>query len=357
MKTNKACAVMVFVQLIYAGMALFSKAAISKGMNPYVFVVLRQALAFLALSPFAYFFESNKYAPMSYGLLCKIFAVSLVGLTLSLNIYCTAINYTSATLAAATTNTIPAMTFVIAVCLRMESISMRRLHGIAKVMGSVVGVAGALVFAFLRGPPVKFLASNHHGHPADHGLASSSSSSSNGVHWVKGTLLMLSSNALFSLWLILQGPIVKQYPSKLRLTALQCFFSCVQSAFWAITVERSPAAWKLGWDFNLLSVVYCGVIVTGITYWLQLWAVEKKGPVFTAMFTPLTLVVTAVFSALIWKEILYWGRLGGAALLVSGLYCTLWGKIRENKHCPDTAAALTTAQAQPKEETTGVEAV
>lgn len=51
-----------------------------------------------------------------------------------------------------------------------------------------------------------------------------------------------------------------------------------------------------------------GVIVTGITYWLQVWAVEKKGPVFTAMFTPLGLVVTAAFSAFLWKETLYWGR-------------------------------------------------
>ncbi|KAK4803913.1 hypothetical protein SAY86_003730 [Trapa natans] len=360
MKTNRAYAVMVFVQLVYAGMALFSKAAISKGMNPFVFVVLRQALAFLVLSPFAYFFESNKYAPMSYGLLCKIFLVSFVGLTLSLNIYCTAINYTSATLAAATTNTIPAMTFAIAVCLRMESITMRRLHGVAKVMGSLVGVSGALVFAFLRGPPVEFIMkwyiqSHNHGHPTDHYAPSASPSSSNGAHWVKGSLLLLSSNALFSLWLILQGPIVKQYPSKLRLTALQCFFSCVQSAFWAVAMDRRPAAWKLGWDINLLSVVYCGVIVTGITYWLQVWAVEKKGPVFTAMFTPLALVVTAIFSALVWKETLYWGRLGGAALLVGGLYCTLWGKMREERRCPKTALAPT--QAQPKGETIGAEAV
>lgn len=51
-----------------------------------------------------------------------------------------------------------------------------------------------------------------------------------------------------------------------------------------------------------------GVIVTGITYWLQVWAIEKKGPVFTAMFTPLALIITAIFSAFLWKEAIYWGR-------------------------------------------------
>lgn len=84
---------------------------------------------------------------------------------------------------------------------------MRKIHGIAKVMGSVAGVSGALVFAFMRGPPVKFIlkwyissnnnqVTNHH--------ATEHVSGSSGDHWVKGSLLMLSSNALWSLWLVLQ---------------------------------------------------------------------------------------------------------------------------------------------------------
>lgn len=50
---------------------------------------------------------------------------------------------------------------------------------------------------------------------------------------------------------------MKEYPAKLRLTTLQCFFSCIQSAIWAISVKRDIAAWKLGFNFNLLSVAYC----------------------------------------------------------------------------------------------------
>ncbi|OMP09161.1 Drug/metabolite transporter [Corchorus olitorius] len=184
-------------------MALFSKAAIAKGMNPYVFVVYRQAFATVALAPFAFFLER---------------------LTLSLNLYYIAINYTTATFAAATTNTIPVLTFIIAVCL-----------------------------------------------------------------------------------------------------------SCIQSTVWAIAVERNPSAWKLGWDVHLLSVAYCGVIVTGITYWLQVWTIEKKGPVFTSIFTPFALVITAIFSVFLWRETLYWGSFGGVVLLVGGLYSVLWGKNREER--------------------------
>ncbi|XP_048445910.1 WAT1-related protein At1g43650 isoform X2 [Pyrus x bretschneideri] len=254
MESHKAYIAMLFIQFVYAGMALFSKAAISKGMNPFVFVVYRQAFASLALAPFAFFLESSIEAPLSYTLLCKIFLVSLSGITLSLNLYYVAINYTSATFAAATTTLIPSITFVMAVLLRMESISMKRLYGVAKVLGSVTSLSGALVFALVKGPSIKFnWVPSNQGQIPD----SSSLSSSTGGEWLKGSLIMLSANTAWSLWLILQGPIIKQYPAKLRLTTLQCFFSCLMSACWAIAFERNPSAWKIGWDIHLLSVVYC----------------------------------------------------------------------------------------------------
>ncbi|EOY16715.1 PREDICTED: WAT1-related protein At1g43650 isoform X1 [Theobroma cacao] len=338
MENHKPYIAMLFVQFIYAGMALFSKAAIAKGMSPYVFVVYRQAFATVALAPFAFFLES-KQTSLSYNLLCKIFLISLCGLTLSLNLYYVAINYTTATFAAATTNTIPVLTFTIAVCLRTESICIRQLPGIAKVFGSVTSLSGALVFAFVKGPPIKFM----NWYPATQKQTADSLVNSYSIgEWIKGSLIMLAANTAWSLWLVLQGHIVKQYPAKIRLTALQCFFSCIQSTFWAIAAERNSSAWRLGWDVHLLSVAYCGVIVTGITYWLQVWTIEKKGPVFTAIFTPLALVITVIFSAFLWKETLHWGSIGGVVLLVGGLYSVLWGKKREdgkgvtNEQNPDT---------------------
>ncbi|XP_012066011.2 WAT1-related protein At1g43650 isoform X1 [Jatropha curcas] len=322
---NKPYISVLFIQFVYAGMALFSKAAISKGMNPFVFVVYRQAFASVALAPFAFFLESKKAPPLSNGLLCKIFFVSFFGLAMSMNLYYVAINNTTATFAAATTNIIPAITFIMAALLRIESISIWHVHGIAKLLGSAITVSGALVFAFVKGPPLKFMrwyqdTSNHN--PSMKNCCSTQ-------EWIKGSLLMISANILWSLWFVLQGPIVKQYPAKLRLTALQCFFCCIQSAFWAIAVERNPSAWKLGWDVHLLAVAYCGIVVNGISYWLQVWTIEKKGPVFASMFTPLALVITAILSAFLWKETLHWGSVGGAILLVGGLYGVLWGKNKE----------------------------
>ncbi|KAL5080743.1 hypothetical protein RYX36_009164 [Vicia faba] len=326
LEKHKPYVSMIFIQFIYAGMALLSKVAISKGMSPYVFVVYRQIFASLALSPFAYF-DSKHGAPLSCNLLCKLFLVSLVGLTASSNLYYVAINYTSATFAAASTNTIPSITFIMAILIGVETISIKYKHGVAKILGSVLSLSGAIVFAVVKGPPLDFI--KWHSENQNHNSHEFSKVLSKGDN-IKGSLMMLSANTFWSLWLILQGFIVKQYPAKFRLTLIQCFFSFIQSGILAIAMERNPSAWKLGWDIHLLSVAYCGVIVTGICYWLQLCTIEKKGPVFTAMFTPLALVLTAIFSAIWWKETLFWGSIGGTALLVIGLYSVLWGK---NKEC------------------------
>ncbi|KAI4352978.1 hypothetical protein L6164_007178 [Bauhinia variegata] len=336
LEKNKPYFAMIFIQFVYAGMALLSKAAIAMGMNPYVFVVYRQAFGSLSLAPFA-FFDSKKVAPLSFSLLSKIFLMSLVGVTLSSNLYYVAINYTSATFAAASTNTIPGITFIMAVILRVECLSIKQMHGLAKVFGSILGLSGAAMFAFVKGPAVGFMKWYPENQKHSHSVTTIHSKG----ECIRGSLMMISANTSWSLWLILQGLILKSYPAKFRLITLQCSFSCIQSAILAVAVERNPSAWKLGWDVHLISVAYCGIIVTGICYWLQAYTIEEKGPVFTAMFTPLSLIITAIFSALLWKETIYWGSVGGTILLVIGLYSVLWGKNRESTKVEDTDTAET----------------
>lgn len=58
-KSNKPYIGVLFIQFLSAIKALFAKAAIAKGMNPYVFVFYRQAFASIALAPFAFFLERS----------------------------------------------------------------------------------------------------------------------------------------------------------------------------------------------------------------------------------------------------------------------------------------------------------
>nr|XP_043608581.1 WAT1-related protein At1g43650 [Erigeron canadensis] len=326
-ESKKPYIAMILVQSIYAGMALLSKASISSGMNPSIFVVYRQAFATLALAPIAYYFERKGVAQLSYTLIWKIFFSSLIGITICLNLYYHALKHTSATFAAASTNLIPAITFIMALMLRIERMYIKELHGWAKLIGSIVSVSGALVFAFVKGPSLIYMTSYAQGGGSS--VISTTNHASSKGEFIKGPLTILCANILWSCWGIIQAPIMKDYPAKLSLVTLQCFFSLLQSIVAAIAMERNISSWKLGWDFNLLSMAYCGVIVTALTYWLQLWSIEKKGPVFTAMFTPLGLIITAAVSTFLWKETLYTGSVCGAVLLAGGLYCVLWGKSKE----------------------------
>ncbi|KAL7176187.1 hypothetical protein ACSBR2_029695 [Camellia fascicularis] len=115
---------------------------------------------------------------------------------------------------------------------------------------------------------------------------------------------------------------------------LAILLSCIQTLLWAVAVDRNISAWKLGWDINLLAVAYCGIMFNGVSYWMRIWVIQRRGPVFAAAFTPVSFICTAIFSVLIWKEILHWGSVGGFIILVCGLYGVLWGKHKEGKIKP-----------------------
>ncbi|VFR00299.1 unnamed protein product [Cuscuta campestris] len=348
--SRRAIGAMVIIQMSCTGMTLLSKSAMSRGFKPSIFVAYRQAFASLTLAPFALYFERQNPTPLSLKMLCKISVVSLCGVNLSLNLFYAGLSYVSATFVTAVTNTIPALVFLFALSLRLERVAISKSDGKAKVAGCTLSLIGAMVLTLYKGPllyplttstPTTTKGGIMGGQNRSSNIISAApappagtttTSSSKEEDWIRGSLLILAANVTWSLWLIMQGPMMKQYPAKLRLVTLQCCICCVMSTAWGAFVEREDlSSWKLGWDLNLLSVAYCGIGVTGISYWLQAWVVEKKGPVFASMFTPLALLLTAFFSALFFKDTLYSGCVLGAALLVIGLYGFLWGKKREEK--------------------------
>ncbi|XP_024028993.1 WAT1-related protein At5g64700 isoform X2 [Morus notabilis] len=250
---KKTYVVVILIQAIYAGMHLLSKAAFGGGMNNFVFIFYRQATATAFLLPLALFLEWKNAPRLSFVTFCKIFLLSLFGITLSLDIYGLALVYTSATLAAATTNCLPVITFFLAVLLGIEVLKLRTKPGVAKLIGIIICIAGAACLALYKGPHFRFHFSpfgHHHNVQQPHHLPTSKT-------WVKGCFLMLLSNFFWGLWLIFQAQIMKSYPSKLLFTALQCLLSSVQTFAIAIAMERRPSEWQLGWNVRLLAVTYC----------------------------------------------------------------------------------------------------
>lgn len=261
---------------------------------------------------------------LSFSIIMKMFVLSSLGTTIHLNVYYAGLAYTSPTVATALSNFIPSLTFVIAVVLGMEKVKLRSARGQAKVLGTLICIGGSLIFTLWKGAilyrgfrkrPLIHIYNEKYvllGHAKD--------------EWIKGSALIMISYIAWSAWLILQVVVYKVYPARLSLNAMICFFASLQSSVIALYFDRNPMLWRLEWNVQLLTIVYSGVVISALVYYLQTWCISHKGPVFAAMFSPLLLVIVALFSAVAFAERLHLGSLIGALVIIMGLYCVLWGK-------------------------------
>ncbi|CAL9102138.1 WAT1-related protein At5g64700 [Musa acuminata AAA Group] len=321
----------VIIQLTYTGYFVISKAAFDEGLSTFVFIFYRQAAASVLLAPLAFVFERNSSPPLTFMVSLKLFMHAMLGITLSLNLYNIGVKYTSASVASATANSVPVYTFFFAVLFRMETMKVKRISGIAKAVGIALCVAGVVMTALYRGSYIHPL--NLHGSSGRHTSPTHQKAALPKTTWIKGTLFMITSNITWALWLVLQGMLLKEYTSKLLFTTLECLFGTFQSLFVAIAFERDSSKWKLQWDMGLLAILYSGFVVTGVCFYLQTFCVEKKGPVFSAIFTPLNIVFTMICSSVFLGEMISVGSILGGLLMVGGLYGVLWGKNKERALC------------------------
>nr|CAB53493.1 CAA303720.1 protein [Oryza sativa] len=301
---------MVVVQVVFAGVNIFYKlAVVCDGMDMRVLVAYRYLFASAVLAPLAYFVERGSLAQ---------------------NLYISGMKLTSATFATAMTNLIPAVTFVLAVLCRYERLAIRTVAGQAKVAGTLLGVGGAMLLTLYKGAELNpwhthldLVAALEARHPA------AAAATGNNDRVIMGSMLVVGSCVFYAVWLILQAKLSREYPFHYTSTALMCVMSGAQSAAFALLVDREPARWRLGLDIRLLSVVYSGVLASGVMLVVLSWCVKRRGPLFASVFNPLMLVVVAVLGSLLLDEKMHVGTLLGAALIVVGLYAVLWGKGRE----------------------------
>lgn len=318
---------MVMVQLAYGGSNILIKLSLQKGLSYLVLIVYRHLIAMIILGPFAYIFERKQSSHLSARVFFKIFLLASLGTTIHLNLYYAGLDYTTPTVASALSNVIPGLTFILAVLLRMEKVKIKSSRGRAKVLGALTCIGGALIFTLWKGYLLKGLVRSPlisiHGKDSEGGLVPYKGD------WIKGSALILTAHVAWSAWLILQAKVYEVYPARLSINTLVCFFATLQSSLLSLIFERNSASWRLDWNIQLLTIVYCGIVISALVYYLQTWCISKNGPVFTAMFTPLILVMVGAFSAFVFSERLHLGSLIGAILIVIGLYLVLWGKSKE----------------------------
>ncbi|XP_058190082.1 WAT1-related protein At4g08290-like [Rhododendron vialii] len=310
---------MVGLQCGSAGMYIISDATLKQGMSRYVLIVYRNAIAAISLAPFAFFFERQIRPKMTVSIFLKIMVLAILEPILDQNLTYLGMNLTSASFASAIMNAVPAVTFVLAVILRLEQVKIKEVRSQAKVMGTLLTFAGALIMTIYKGPIINFIWSQKASH-----LVQSNDPSDK--HWLTGTLCILVGCFAWASFFILQSITVKKYPAELSLAFWICLMGAVQSAALTLVAEHHPGIWAIGWNSRLLAPVYTGIISSGITYYVQGLVMKTRGPVFVTAFNPLCMIIVSVLGSIILAEKIHLGSIIGAIIIAIGLYAVVWGK-------------------------------
>ncbi|XP_070680970.1 WAT1-related protein At2g39510-like isoform X2 [Malus domestica] len=258
-----------FMQFGYAGMSIISKFALNHGMSPHVLVVYRHAVATVFIAPFAVVFDRKVRPKMTLSIFIKIVLLGLLEPVIDQNLFYTGMKLTTATFASAMCNVLPAFAFIMAWIFRLEKINLRSLHSLAKILGTIVTVGGAMLMTLINGPMLNF-------------------------PWTRRNIHQESTVST-----------VHQDPIK-----------------GAIMIAAGCFCWA---GFMILQ----GIICSGIAYYIQGVVMKERGPVFVTAFSPLSMIIVAIMSSLILAEIMYLGRVIGAMVIVIGLYMVLWGKSKD----------------------------
>ncbi|TYH67882.1 hypothetical protein ES332_D06G219700v1 [Gossypium tomentosum] len=262
---------MVLMRFGSAGMPIVAKYALNRGMSQHVLVVYRFIIATLVLAPFAIVFDRKVRPKMTLSVFVQIALLGLLEPAIDQNLYYTGIKYTTATVATALCNVLPAFVFLLAWVCRLEKVDVRKVKCQAKILGTIGTVAGAMIMTMVYGPmlPLPWTkVNNHH--------QSTNTDAKNNEDALKGAVMILVGCVCWACFVILQG-----------------------------------------------------IICSGVAYYIGAMVIQAKGPVFFASFNPLTMVIVAIMSSFIFSEIMYLGRVIGAMVIVVGLYMVLWGKSKD----------------------------
>ncbi|XP_014503271.1 WAT1-related protein At4g08290 [Vigna radiata var. radiata] len=322
----KAYLIILSLQFGSAGMYLITMDALNKGMSHYVFVVYRNIIATVALGPFAFFLERKVRPKMTIRIFSELMAVAFVEIILDQCFTFLGMKYTSASFASAVMNSVPSITFVLAIIFRLERMKLKEVGCLAKMIGTVVSLGGAFLMALYKGPILNIAGSSatNVGQPENVNDPS-------GNHWLSGACFLLIGCAGFAAFYILQTITLRKYPAEMSLATWVCFLGALQSGVLTIFMERNTHVWSLGWDSRLLAYAYSGIVTSAIQFYVQGMVIKTTGPVFVTAFNPLRMIIVTALACIVLSEKLHLGSIMGGVVVVVGLYLVVWGKSKEQK--------------------------
>jgi hypothetical protein len=138
----------------------------------------------------------------------------------------------------------------------MEKLDLKKVRCQAKVSGTLVTVAGAMMMTLYKGPLMQ-MAWSSHVQPRSQGAETPVATvDPSGKEWFMGSLFVIIATLAWASLFILQTHTLKQYSAPLSLTTLICFVGTLQAIVVTFAMEHRPSAWAIGFDMNLLAASY-----------------------------------------------------------------------------------------------------
>lgn len=274
---------LILVQIAFGGFHVVAKAVLSD-LAPLALAAIRVGLATPILMALAWRRDRFVPARADWPVLALLGAL---GVFANQALFITGLRYTTATNASILMPSLPVFTVAIAAVMGIERINRNRLIGI------LLSVAGAVALV----NPLRF--------SADRAGA-------------LGNVMILGNCLCYSLFLVLQRPVLNRIPWR-TVIAASFFFGTLGVLPFAMPalLALDPAAVPAGAWWG---VAYIILFPTVFAYAANTWAVRRSSPALVAAYSTLQPLVAAALAASFLGERFGWVEGIGFALIVAGLW-------------------------------------
>ncbi|KAL1215929.1 WAT1-related protein [Cardamine amara subsp. amara] len=332
--------VIIVTNMITGMVNALIKKVLDGGISHMIIATYRLGISTLFLLPIAYFWERKTRPKLTISLSCQLFVSALFGASLMQYFYLLGLSYTSATLGSAFLAILPALTFIMALIFGFEKLNLKTKIGYGIVLGTLISLAGALLFTLYQGIPLT--------NSQEHGTISNNHTGRE--NWIKGCLLLFTGVTLFSSWMLIQAKINLNYPCPYSSTVILSMFGTLQCALLSLIKTRHVKAWIIRDELTIVTIIVAGIIQQGMCTVGISWCIKKRGPVLTSVFSPVVLMSATVFDFLILNRTIHLGSVIGSVVVVIGLYVFLWSKSKQIEDCKIITIPTNTVEEEKEEE-------
>ncbi|MED6224065.1 hypothetical protein PIB30_080160 [Stylosanthes scabra] len=217
---------MLIVPIFHGGYHVITKLVLNDGVNQVVYCVYRDLIALSILAPLAYFHDKQRRPPITKDLLISFFFVGLFGVVGNQLLFVIGLSFTNPSYASALEPTVPVFTFLFSVIMGIEKVSLLRYEGVAKVVGTIICVSGAILMVLYHGPAV--IGNSETGMQHQHVSQNETGLFTYGLKYIGldqfslGVICIVGHCLSLGAYLAIQAQVLKKYPTSIFILLWSC---------------------------------------------------------------------------------------------------------------------------------------